>query len=311
MNRGTLYHRGKHLQENELEAPNNACPLCGSTADRQPVHTIQKDPKVTFLRCSRCEVSSASRMPLPAVLDDYYSQYYDTDGEKITFENSNRFARHLERLCSRSLATPFIRILDFGGGDGTICHCLATMLLARGVVETVEITLVDYQEPVATADPRISFRAHRTLDDLDLADRFELIVASAILEHIPAAGKVIRRLCNHAAPGAGFYARTPWVLPIARFLPRIDTTFPAHVHDMGARFWNRLIETFGLPAELVASQPSIIETGLRQYPARALLALGLKLPARAELALFGNKGRTPLWPIVGGWEVALYFKPGL
>ena len=42
------------------------------------------------------------------------------------------------------------------------------------------------------------------------------------------------------------YARTPFVLPLARIVPSIDITYPGHVHDMGSVFWGRFIETFGM-----------------------------------------------------------------
>jgi hypothetical protein len=133
-----------------------------------------------------------------------------------------------------------------------------------------------------------------------------VILASAILEHIPDAHATIRKLVGMAGPGAFMYARTPYVVPLARLVPMLDTTYPAHVHDMGSGFWNRFAATFDLHARLLLSRPSLVETTLRDNPVRTMLAQALKFPALAELWLSGQT-RVPRWKLVGGWEVVLQF----
>ena len=134
----------------------------------------------------------------------------------------------------------------------------------------------------------------------------DLILASAIFEHIPDAYTVIRQVLACANSNAHMYARTPYVLPLARLIPRFDITYPGHVHDMGSRFWGKFIETFEMKGEILSSRPSIVETTFTRAPARSLLAHMLKAPALLEQAL-RRRNRPPRWSLVGGREAVIRF----
>src|ERR1700679_1337348 len=138
----SVHQKGVHLSENELGLEESACPICGYTGNRPPVIVLQRDPPVYLLAC-RCGCMSASRMPQPNVLSDYYSRYYAETGGTATFDGSDRFARHLFRLLSDAPKS-HLRILDFGGGvDAAISKSLARRFRERGT-KRVEIALVDY-----------------------------------------------------------------------------------------------------------------------------------------------------------------------
>jgi hypothetical protein len=102
------------------------------------------------------------------------------------------------------------------------------------------------------------------------------------------------------------YARTPFVLPLAKLIPVVDIMYPGHVHDMGSAFWGRFVATFGLPARLVSSRPSLVETTFARAPARTIAAHLLKAPAVLEQAVLG-RDHMPLWSFVGGWEAVIQF----
>ena len=68
-----------------------------------------------LLACG-CGCYSASRMPKPEVLEDYYCRYYDKTEETATFEGSARFGAHLYGML-QSTQRSAMRILDFGGGE--------------------------------------------------------------------------------------------------------------------------------------------------------------------------------------------------
>lgn len=301
--KATLYHVAWHLSPTQLVAADARCPICDSPIPRQPVGTIQRDPDVRLLQCSHCHACSASHMPTPEVLDEYYRAYFPEDGPKTTMPRVAAFVRGLLRDVPSDELPPHVRILDFGGGDGTLGLALAHTLLAERNDRTVAFTLVDYQQPVADPfDARLDVTHRRTLDELD--GKFDLVLASAVLEHIPELRSVLMRLLSVLAPGGSFYARTPWMAPLKRLLPSLDLTYPGHVHDLGAAFWNRVPETFSQPLQLVASRPALIETCWRQQLARTAVAWLMKLPARIEVALT-TEPRVPLWRLVGGWEVVL------
>lgn len=303
--KATHFHAGRRLSEGELGPPLDACPVCLAVGGRRPLLRIQTDPPVDLLGCSRCGGASASRMPTPAVLEAFYADYYSGRDERVTCGSSARFARAIARRVEPREARERLRVLDFGGGDGGVAIAVAERLLARGRIPGAEIRLVDFAKPRAPGDPRIEIRGARELDETE--GRFDLVLASAVLEHVPEMHAAARRLFDRVAPGGVFYARTPWLAPIARVFPKLDLTFPAHVHDLGAGFWDRVVETFALDATLVRSAPSPVEDSFAERPARALAAAILKLPARLESALGSRDGRR-LWTWTGGWEAILRFR---
>lgn len=300
----TPYHAGEHVPEAQLEPAARSCPSCGYEGAREAVHRIQDAPQVDLLACPACGICSASRMPTPACLAAYYGRYYDPDGPKQTFAGIDRFARHLVAAAHASAATQTLRVLDFGGGDGAIATRVAALWCAAGSGRDARVTVVDYEAPAASDNDGVAVTGVRELDELDEAPAFDLVIASAILEHVPEVGATIDALFARLVPGGTLYARTPYWAPLLRLLPKTDLTFPGHVHDMGAPYWSRVVATMGWHATLVWSRPSIVETTLASDPVRTLAAWSLKAPAHLEMRLRGPGG-VPAWRWVGGWEACI------
>lgn len=303
--RATSYHLGKHLKESETWDASSQCPVCRSLSVRRPVVKIQDEPLISLLDCPSCRVCSASKMPTENVLNIYYAAYYTDVDRRITVGDAARFARHVAKFMPELSQRPQLSILDFGGGDGSLAVQIAQQFrrMANRRI-AAKIDLVDYAAPARTADESIEVRSHKTFPQQ--VDSYDLILASAILEHIPDAYSAITRLLASARRGTFLYVRTPYIAPLARIIPRIDITYPAHVHDMGPRFWSRFAATFDVNADLIYSAPSIVETTLKQAPVRTTVAHLLKFPARLEL-LF-RPGLAPAWPLVGGWESVFHFR---
>ena len=133
---------------------------------------------------------------------------------------------------------------------------------------------------------------------------YDLVIASAVIEHVPAARQFLTELLNRIRPGGCFYARTPYVAPLLRLLPGFDFTFPGHVHDLGPAFWASVPDVFDSRLRIRHFQTSLVETSCRENPARAALAHALKLPSRFE-TIFRQRPTRLMWPYVGGWEVVL------
>jgi SAM-dependent methyltransferase len=243
-------------------------------------------------------------MPKPEVLQEYYSKYYVTGNEKITCPGSARFARHIAAHSGLAARNGLIRMLDFGGGDGTLARKTADQLLAKSKT-TVEIDLIDYEKPGEYSTDSIRLQGYRTLREA--RGPYDLVIASAVLEHIPEVNSVMRQLFALTRAGGCLYARTPCIVPLARLVRNLDFTYPGHVHDMGGGFWNRVITTFGLDAQCIVSGPSLIETTLRSHPVRTIAAALLKAPARFEGLLSPSTRTDRWWNFVGGWEIMLRF----
>jgi 2-polyprenyl-3-methyl-5-hydroxy-6-metoxy-1,4-benzoquinol methylase len=308
--RATAYHSGAHLEERDLRSPESQCPLCAFGGQRSTVLQLQTGPDVSLLECPNCGGCSASRLPTEEALRTYYSKYYDQsiykDAEKVTFYAPQHFAKHLLSKAKSFLTRVDLRILDFGGGDGNLSISIARLLLESGASH-VEVVLVDYNAALAHSDsPAISLKCHENLASAHAED-CDLVVASAVLEHIPYPQDDFVRLLSALRPGGLFYARTPCVASLLRILQRIglkiDFTFPAHVHDMGEAYWSNILKLLP-PAfqsySLFWSHPSIVETKLRRNPLRTVAAHLMKAP----WLIFRSH-----YQLVGGWEVLIRRPP--
>jgi SAM-dependent methyltransferase len=291
--KATLFHRSACMLDQDLMEPGNSCPFCAST-ERIPVAILQEMPEVSLLYCRTCHGASASRMPKPKALEEYYSHYYDDKEEKITLDTPDRMACHIQRHAGPSMGNLIgqeVSILDYGGGDGSISIRLAQKLLKQGAGK-VSIALVDY-------DRRILISRPESLDEIP-EQSMDLVIASAVIEHVPEPRQILGRLFSSLKQGGVFYARTPYVTPLSKltkvFGVRFDFTYPAHVHDLGARFWNNIPNMLPLTGKyrIIRSTPSIVETSFGQHFLRTLVAHMLKMPGYVFKESYG---------LVGGWEV--------
>lgn len=307
----TCNHESKHLEENQVFDARGHCPICLYSGTRVQGIRLQPNPEIYLLHCPACRGRSAAWMPKPEVLEEYYSGYFDpteTPGEDdaacVTFQGVERFARHLIRAMPVAAGILPVRILDYGGGDGSLALAITKYLGNR----SVSVTLVDYQKPRKMLLPENVEMSHVTrLSDISQkhpGQKFDIVLASAVTEHIPELHGVLKSLFGMIAPGGYFYARTPYMSNLIAYMPFIDFVYPAHVHDLGASFWNRIIRTFQLNAEIIISRPSIVESEWRKAFVRTLIAYSLKLPAHIE-GKIAPRRVDRWWNLVGGWEVVL------
>lgn len=299
----TYYHAGKFLSEKELMLQEKCCLFCRSENIKKAA-AIQESPDVYLFECLDCYAVSASRMPFREVLDKYYNSYYDKNELKITFGNVDDFVKHLYNGFSNNLPVgDTFSILDFGGGNGTNSYALAKNYLIMKYRE-ISISVVDYAETRVSDVPGITLKHYSSLSQIE-AGEFDLIIASAVIEHIQYPEPDIRRLFLFLKDNGLFYARTPYVLPFFRILKKIgikmDMTYPAHLHDLGPKFWNNVIKTLKLGPDfkILSSRPSKVETTFKQAFIHTLIAYLFKFP----WYVFGN-----LYCFVGGWEVFIIKK---
>jgi 2-polyprenyl-3-methyl-5-hydroxy-6-metoxy-1,4-benzoquinol methylase len=303
----TSYHGSKHLTEEELHAAATSCPWCNCRTT-QTVASLQQNPLVTLEECRTCFALSASRMPTDKALANYYNAYYRDErfekaGTKVTVGDVRRMGLHLSQWMDGRARNGIFRILDFGGGDGSVAVKAAEILLGRQPsLKRIDITVTDYNPvPVASPSQAINLQHCSDLKSLPFGE-FDFVIASAILEHIPESKATLHRLLDLMRPGAGFYARTPFVAPMLKLCRilgiEMDFTFPGHLYDFGQAFWEK---QFASPDRknvfrVIASRPSIVETTFQNSFLRTIAAHACKLP----WFLLGSN-----WGLVGGWEVVV------
>jgi SAM-dependent methyltransferase len=303
-----LFNHTQYLQENCLLPPDPCCPLCGSQ-NRFPIGTIQRNPLVTLLECRTCYACSVSRMPSLQASERYYQGYYGKpkglpDEGRITFDQPERLAKYLVAKTVRSLQSrPVIRILDFGGGDGTIALKTAECFLMQGIAY-VSVTVADVNETIVSSnDKRITLTKANNLHELSDND-YDLIIASAILEHIPNPKQSFLSLSGLLSDGGHIYIRTPFFSPFIKFFNcfgiQWDFSFPAHLHDFGPVFWKNFLVCLSKEGkanfEVITSKPPLIETVWELHFFKTLAAFYF----RAPFYLLGSR-----YKFVGSWETIL------
>lgn len=298
----TLFHSSKHLVNSELLPPSLSCPFCGSDK-RRNVSLIQKDPDVSLLECLDCQAASASRIPTPDALDRYYGDYYTTNAstktfERITFQGTDRFGKHLVKRLVKHLSASSVNILDYGGGDGSVSLQVARQLLKNGF-DKIDITVIDYNDNLVKSDNRcISLRHQVSLDNV--APLYDFVIASAIIEHLPEPKMILLNLLNVVKEHGIFYARTPHISPLIKLLSRfgtnIDFTFPGHIHDLGQNFWENFFKKklYTSRFSIIESRPSLVETSFKDSFLRTFAAYLFKAP----WYVIGKR-----YSLVGGWEI--------
>jgi SAM-dependent methyltransferase len=299
----TLANPTVHLDERQLRPAEAGCGFCGERDTRRAL-SIQRDPDVWLLKCPRCQVASASRMPTEETLERYYSDYFaehqpQMAEEKVTMVGPQRLADHVFRVARRAHDPDEVRILDYGGGDGTIAAGVGRRMLELGS-RSVSATIVDWNTDLADGgDKRIRMKHCEKLELLS-GERFHVVLASGILEHVPYPRPLMEALFDMLRPGGVFYARTPYELPLMRLGRRLgarmEMGYPGHLHDMSRGFWNGVLGVTGRERDyrLVKSKPSIVATTFGSHFVRTGLAYALKAPAY----VLG-----PAYGLVGGWEV--------
>ncbi len=301
----TAYQKSYKLQESDLLPPDNSCRFCGS-ADRKGVFELQTNPDVQLLRCKNCYAYSSSRMPSDDALASYYNRYYESGifektGEQVTSDDSFRQASLLAGKIRKYVPAGDIRILDFGGGDGSISVKMALELLNYQFPH-IEIIVVDLnQMEIDSPDSSITISNTQNLDSVN--GEFDIVLASAILEHLPDPNRIIQSLLKFLKTDGVFYARTPSVAKIISTFAlmgiKIDFTFPGHLHDLGQKFWNGYMDKC-LPDKrnyvILESRPSVSETTYRHYFFRSLVSNLLKLP----WYILGSR-----YEMVGGWTILI------
>ncbi|MCF6287342.1 MAG: class I SAM-dependent methyltransferase [Candidatus Hydrogenedentes bacterium] len=292
-----------HLAGDQLLPAMNCCPLCRGQK-RRLAAWVQRNPEVSLLQCAHCRAASVSRMPSQDALAALYRDFYDGEAHSdtashITFGDVNRFGNHLIRHFAPLANRETLRILDFGGGDGTVALNVAEKFSGLGV-ENIAVCIVDYhEEPAKSSDSRIEVTRADTLIEVE-AFFFDIVIASGVIEHVPNPLETLSALLARLKKSGYFYARTPHVLPYMRLSGKNAVPwffpFPAHLHDLGQYFWEycfaHLLPESG--CHIVRSRPAIVQSSFGE---NWKVALASHL-AKAPWHVLGK-----YYPYVGGWEV--------
>jgi len=298
------YNMGIHVPHDSIGTEISSCPICNSKKF-ESIFLVQTNPIINLNKCEYCNAVFVSHYPLEDFLSTYYSAYYrGHDGDhKVTTDSVKRFAKHITKLVSKnylgSSARSF-KILDYGGGDGSIAMKVATIMDK----DKLEFATVDVFENFSSIEgiKKIDGCNYK-FNENDLEDDYDLVIASGVLEHLKNPLDILNLIINRTVPGGVVYIRTPYIWPTHRLLSffgfKQDFGYPAHFFDFSPQTWDKitlLLKEKDRTIELVHSGASPSEVGITRKPILGLISLVLKIPTRLGFRL---------WKFPGGYEVLL------
>ena len=298
------------LKEDELELEAKECNFCRSNLNnKRKVYNAQKLPIVNYYFCNECYVCFSNRQPKDTALEKIYSpvNYTSTltSSDDLTVKLAKRIAKQIS--ITKNILKE-IKVLDFGGGNGNLSKKISSELLKLGYES--KCTVIDIHNSIQK-DDNIEFVNAKEINKIK--NKFDLVLASAVLEHLKAPKAILDKLIQLTGKKGFFYARTPWEEPLAKFIPNYKLRWPRHLFDMGGDFWNKYLSGYNKnKINIIWFRPSIIETSIYNI-FKFLASFVLKSIAVIELFLRNlfpkkNQSKIPYFKLVGGWEVLIQIK---
>lgn len=289
-----------NLGDLDLDPKVDYCIACGSQQLESARLIIQRMPTIEYRNCQTCSAKFVDRQPTKLFLSDYYQpdRYLGTvAGSK---KNAHRFAKRiLSKSVRKSLGslTHTPKILDFGGGTGQLGIALRNSL---GRPES-NIIVMDLHAPIQKLD--IEYVPSDRLNSLQ-SEQFDLVVASAAVEHLKRPGSVLQGLYASCATNGFMYFRVPSNFPLSKLFPSL-LLWPEHLSHLGPRFWDQIPKVLGWSVKTVYSRPSIPDSPLSLNPVGYLASTILKIPSRIEVAVREKLTQRSIarYECAGGWEV--------
>ena len=181
----------------EALAAQLSCPVCGSESSvDDTVCTIhpERPLAVDLRKCTRCHHGWIDPLPAQAFLNHLYGggsrSVIGADWVKTEFTIPEAIA------VSEAATLPANRYLEIGVGQGLLYRHFADAGWSTAGVDPGDW---------AASLPGIV----RSIDDIDVGRRFDLIVAMDVLEHVRDPVAMVRRLRELAAPGARLFMAFP------------------------------------------------------------------------------------------------------
>jgi 2-polyprenyl-3-methyl-5-hydroxy-6-metoxy-1,4-benzoquinol methylase len=217
------------------------CFECGAAARERVLEAVRAARRIELFRCLACDL-----IYLGSWEEELSRPHYDYYVERLGAKREERYRpintrRHRAVLAALARQAPGRPLLDVGCGEGHFVHtAIAEGWSARGI-DTSAPAIVLCRRFGVPAD-RIDFFS----SDLD-EERFDVIVMSEMIEHVPRPGLFLSRAAELLVRGGILYLTTPNFGALTRRVlgsawPPID---PKHIAYFHRRTLEKLVEKTG------------------------------------------------------------------
>lgn len=268
------------------------CLYCGNDGQNNNL-ILQKNPLVKMIKCSNCKLAYANQMPNEIFLKNLY----DPKIYKSNLTNNSGKTKKLAEKIYKELEFKHknIKILDYGGGNGELSKQLIELFIKNNI--NAESLVVDIHNNIKSE--KIYFKSVEEFKT-DQKD-YDIILASAVLEHLPNFIDVLENLLSKLANEGYFYCRTPWEFELSKLMKFYKIKWPRHLYDIGGDFWVNFFKNKN-DFDIILSETSITEIN-KKKKLRYFIAQFLKNISKFEFYMKKNKVSLPKWPFVGGWDL--------
>jgi 2-polyprenyl-3-methyl-5-hydroxy-6-metoxy-1,4-benzoquinol methylase len=257
------------------------CPICATTDVR---FYCRKDA-ADYHGCARCGLIYQSPLPTRASMVAYADAEYEAGAYREYVAARAMKIRHFEdRIDQLQGRIPRGRLLDVG------CSCGYFMEVAAS--HGFDVRGVEFSKSaIAAASPGIRDRiVHGSLEDLPPAERFDVISAFDLIEHVPDPFAFLAQCRERLGPSGMLALSTPDTGHVLR--PLMRSRWPMlqpmqHLHLFSARALRHTLEAAGFRDVTVATAYKTLSleylfdqiSSLNPVLSRTLGALGRLMPA--------------------------------
>lgn len=168
------------------------CPICKSKL-------VSQLPNSTFYVCNKCQLATRAEEDMPQKQNDIYDEQW-TLGEEQKYINV-KMAHYRLRQIKKMKSVK--RISDIGCGTGILVDLLAQNGYIVDGIDTSKAN-IDY----AKKNKRGNYFL-QDIESFDAGDKYDLIIASHLIEHLRTPGGFLRKVKNLLKKNGLLYIATP------------------------------------------------------------------------------------------------------
>ncbi len=176
------------------------CYLCGATKYQYRPGKVRDDKSLKIVECLNCGLVFLSQIELPT---DFYEQSRMHGGEPLPIELWLRETRKDDERRFRYLNETIINrdILDFGCGNGGF------LKMAQSYAR--KVAGIEMEKRLHSYFKTNGLNIFQNIDALDKSERFDLITAFHVIEHLQDPAKTLQKLAEKLSVGGCLIVEVP------------------------------------------------------------------------------------------------------